>query len=116
MPMDRALIAPLGFLALLVLMALRVPIGIAMGVVGVAGFAMISGTWPGLRLLMNSPLRTASDYTLSVVPMFVLMGVFASAGGMSRELFRAANAWVGHFRGGLAIATVLACGGWKSVV
>jgi tripartite ATP-independent transporter DctM subunit len=113
--MDKALIAPLGFLALFVLMALRVPIGIAMGVVGVVGFASISGVTPGLRLLMNSPLRTASDYTLSVVPMFVLMGVFASAGGMSRELFRAANAWVGHFRGGLAIATILACGGFAAI-
>jgi tripartite ATP-independent transporter DctM subunit len=113
--MSDTLIAVAGFAGLFVLIALRVPIGFAMGIAGVAGFAAVNGLKPGLNLLMNSPLRTASDYTLSVIPMFVLMGVFASASGMSRELFRANRAWFGHMRGGTAISTILACGGFAAI-
>ncbi|WP_187969043.1 TRAP transporter large permease [Aquibium microcysteis] len=113
--MTDTLIAIGGFVGLFVLIILRVPIGFAMGIAGVAGFAAVSGWKPGLNLLMNSPLRTASDYTLSVIPMFVLMGVFASASGMSRELFRANRAWFGHLRGGTAISTILACGGFAAI-
>lgn len=113
--MSHSLIASLGFVALFVLMILRVPVGIAMGIVGVGGFAAINGFWPGMSLLMNSPLSTATDYTLSVIPMFVLMGVLASAGGMSRELFDACRIWVGHRRGGMAIGTILACGGFSAI-
>src|SRR5690606_5297890 len=97
------------------LMALRVPIGVAMGIVGVGGFAAVNGLGPGLSLLMSSPLSTATDYTLSVIPMFILMGVFASAGGMSRELFEACQAWVGHHRGGIAVGTMLACAGFSAI-
>lgn len=103
------------FTVLFMLMALRVPIGIAMGIVGVGGYASIMGFWPGMNLLMASPMSTAADYTLSVIPMFVLMGVFASAGGMSRELFDACRSWVGHRRGGMAISTILACGGFSAI-
>src|SRR3990172_7515303 len=110
--MDQSFIAALGFVLMFVLMALRVPIGVAMGLVGVGGYALLAGWGPGLKLLMHSPLRTVTDYNFSVVPMFVLMGVFASVGGMSRELFRASNAWVGHYRGGLGMATIFACGGF----
>ena len=113
--MDKSLIAGLGFILMFVLMALRVPIGVAMGLVGVGGYALLTDWGPGLRLLMHSPLRTVTDYNFSVVPMFVLMGVFASVGGMSRELFRASNAWVGHYRGGLAMATIFACGGFAAI-
>jgi len=112
---DRTLIAIGGFVLLFVLMVLRVPIGIAMGIVGVGGFGLMNGWGPGLKLLMHSPLRTVTDYNFSVVPMFVLMGAFASAGGMSRELFRASNAWFGHLRGGLGLATVFACGGFAAI-
>ncbi len=113
--MSDTVIAVGGFVGLFVLIALRVPIGFAMGIAGVVGFAATSGWKPGLNLLMNSPLRTASDYTLSVIPMFILMGVFASASGMSRELFRANRAWFGHRRGGTAISTILACGGFAAI-
>ncbi|MGX1305411.1 C4-dicarboxylate transporter DctM subunit [Amorphus suaedae] len=113
--MADSTIAVLGFVGLFALIALRVPIGFAMGLAGVAGFAAVNGLSPGLNLLMNSPLRTASDYTLSVIPMFVLMGVFASASGMSRELFRANRAWFGHLKGGTAISTILACGGFAAI-
>ena len=93
--MEKDLVAVGGFVFLFVLMSLRVPIGIAMGIVGVAGFALLTDLTPGLRLLMHSPIRQVTDYNLSVIPMFVLMGVFATGAGMSRELFRASNAWMG---------------------
>jgi len=113
--MDRDLVALLGFLAMFVLMALRVPIGVAMGIVGVLGFAAIAGWGPGLNLLANVPLSVLTDYNLSIIPMFILMGAFATQAGMSKELFRAGNAWVGHRTGGLALATILACGGFAAI-
>ena len=113
--MEKDLVAVGGFVFLFVLMSLRVPIGIAMGIVGVAGFALLTDLTPCLRLLMHSPIRQVTDYNLSVIPMFVLMGVFATGAGMSRELFRASNAWMGHLRGGLALATIFACGGFAAI-
>ena len=113
--MDRDLVALLGFVAMFVLMALRVPIGVAMGIVGVLGFAAIAGWGPGLNLLANVPLSVLTDYNLSIIPMFILMGAFATQAGMSKELFRAGNAWVGHRTGGLALATILACGGFAAI-
>lgn len=108
-------IAILGFVAMFGLMALRVPIGIAMGLVGVFGFAAIRGITPAMNLLTTSPVRTVTDYNLSLVPFFVLMGVFATNSGISRELFRAGNAWLGQFRGGLSLSTVAACAGFASI-
>lgn len=104
-----------GFVAMFVLMALRVPIGIAMGLVGVFGFGAIRGINPALNLLTTSPVRTITDFNLSLVPFFVLMGVFATNSGISRELFKAGNAWLGHLRGGLSLATVAACAGFASI-
>lgn len=113
--MDPATISILGFAALFTLMILRVPIGIAMGIVGVTGFASVVSWQAGLNLLVNAPYRMMSDYALSVVPMFILMGVFAGAGGLSRELFEASQKWLGHVRGGLATATVAASGGFAAI-
>ncbi len=113
--MDKDLLAILGFVAMFVLMALRVPIGIAMGAVGVAGYAMVSGIGPAMRQISTTTFSTIIDFNFSVIPMFVLMGAFASAGGMSRELFRAGNAWLGHLRGGTALATIAACGGFAAI-
>ena len=113
--MDRDLLALLGFAGMFVLMALRVPIGVAMGIVGVLGFAAVSGFGPGLNLLANVPLSVLTDYNLSIIPMFILMGAFATQAGMSRELFVAGNAWVGHRSGGLALASILACGGFAAI-
>lgn len=113
--MERELVAALGFVALIVLLILRVPVGVAMGLVGVGGFAIMVNVDAALRLLALSPVRTAMDYNLAMIPLFILMGVFANAAGMSRELFRAANAWLGHFKGGLAIATIASCGGFAAV-
>ncbi len=113
--MDRDLVALLGFVGMFVLMALRVPIGVAMGIAGVAGFAALTSTSTALNLLSNVPLSVLTDYNLSVIPMFVLMGAFASHSGMSGELFVAGRAWLGHRRGGLALATVAACGGFSAI-
>ncbi|MBZ8132140.1 TRAP transporter large permease [Afifella sp. IM 167] len=104
-----------GFVGLFALMAMRVPIGVAMGLVGIAGFAAIVGWRPALAQLATSPIRTVTDYNLSLIPFFVLMGVLATNAGMSRELFRAGHAWFGRFRGGLALSTISACAGFAAI-
>jgi C4-dicarboxylate transporter DctM subunit len=106
-------IAGIGLLLLLFL--LRFPVAFAMALVGFAGFAYLSGVAPALGLLAQDIFETFSSYPLSVIPMFILMGNFAYASGISRRLFNAAYAWVGHFRGGLTIATVLACAGFAAI-
>jgi tripartite ATP-independent transporter DctM subunit len=113
--MSTDLIAIAGFVALFALMLLRVPVGMAMGLVGVVGYSMIAGTGPALKLIGQTSMRTVTDYTFGVIPMFMLMGAFVSVSGVSKELFRAANAMVGHLRGGLGVATVLACGGFAAI-
>jgi C4-dicarboxylate transporter, DctM subunit len=113
--MTQEAIAVLGFVALFALMLLRVPIGIAMGVVGVLGFASLTALYPAMNLLAQSPIRVSTDWDLAVVPMFILMGSFATASGMSRELFHVSNVWLGHRRGGLAMATITACAGFSAI-
>ncbi|NDC61033.1 MAG: TRAP transporter permease [Betaproteobacteria bacterium] len=104
-----------GFVALFTLMLLRVPVGMAMGLVGVCGYSYIAGSGPALKLIGQTSMRTVTDYTFGVIPMFMLMGALVSVSGVSRELFRAANALIGHWRGGLGVATVLACGGFAAI-
>ena len=108
-------VAVIGFVALFALMLLRVPVGMAMGLVGVCGYSYIAGSGPALKLIGQTSMRTVTDYTFGVIPMFMLMGAFVSVSGVSRELFRAANAFIGHLRGGLGVATVLACGGFAAI-
>jgi C4-dicarboxylate transporter DctM subunit len=109
------LVAVLGFVALFALMLLRVPVGMAMGLVGVSGFAYLVNGDAALKIIGHTSMRTVTDYTFGVIPMFLLMGAFVSNSGMSRELFRAANSFVGHFRGGLGIATIAACAGFAAI-
>lgn len=104
-----------GFVILFVLLLLRVPIGVALGLVGIGGFASIRGIDPALNLLATAPVRTVTDFNLTLVPFFILMGILATNSGMSREMFRAANSWFGQFRGGLALSTVAACGGFSAI-
>ena len=113
--MDKNLVALVGFVLMFALLMLRVPIGIAMGIAGVLGFGLLSGFAPALNLLANVPLSVLTDYNLSVIPMFILMGAFCSTAGMSRELFDAGLAWVGHRRGGLALASIGACAGFAAI-
>jgi tripartite ATP-independent transporter DctM subunit len=96
-------------------MLLRVPVGMAMGLVGITGFSYLVGGAPALKLVGQTSMRTVTDYTFGVIPMFLLMGAFVTSSGMSRELFRTANNFVGHLRGGLGIATVAACGGFAAI-
>jgi tripartite ATP-independent transporter DctM subunit len=113
--MSADAVAVTGFVVLFALMLLRVPVGMAMGLVGVSGFAYIVGGTAALKNVGLTSMRTVTDYTFGVIPMFLLMGAFVSNSGMSRELFRAANAFVGHFRGGLGIATIAACAGFAAI-
>ncbi len=92
----------LGFM--LGLLALRVPIGIARLATGMAGYVTLAGWDPLLSYLKTAAYGRYSVYDLSVVPLFLLMGNFASRGGISRALFAAAEAFVGHYRGGVAMA------------
>lgn len=101
---------------LLVLIFLRMPIGLAMFLVGVAGTTLVTGTFaPVLGQLKSQVYSTFSNYSLSIVPLFLLMGQFATRGGMSRALFKAAETMVGHRRGGVAMAAVAACGGFGAI-
>ena len=104
--MSADAVAILGFVSLFALMLLRVPVGMAMGLVGVSGYAYLTGGGPALKLIGQTSMRTVTDYQFGVIPMFLLMGAFVSNSGVSRELFRAANTVVGHWRGGLGLATV----------
>jgi len=113
--MSTDAVAIIGFAALFAMMLLRVPIGMAMGLVGVTGFGYVVGGYPALKMVGQTSMRTVTDYTFGVIPMFLLMGAFVSNSGMSRELFRAANSFLGHLRGGLGIATIAACGGFAAI-
>jgi tripartite ATP-independent transporter DctM subunit len=113
--MSGATIGIIGFVALLLLLALRMPIGIAMMLVGIIGIAAINSTDAALKILGEFPYAYSSVYTLSVIPLFVLMGNFASSSGLARDFYAAAYAWIGHRRGGLASATVLACAGFAAL-
>jgi C4-dicarboxylate transporter DctM subunit len=101
--------AVLGFVAMLLLIAARMPVGLSMLVVGSAGYAYLSGWGPFLAYMKTNPYYQFANYTLSVIPLFILMGAFAERSGLSTALFKAASAFIGHLRGGLAMAVIAAC-------
>ena len=103
----------LGLTAMMVLCCLRIPISFAMAIVGFVGYAyMRDWNWMvACATVQTKMYETGRNYTLSVVPLFILMGNFVTRAGMSQELFRAAYAFIGHLRGGLAMATVWASAG-----
>ena len=102
---------------MLVLAFLRLPIALSMGLVGIVGYAyMRDWSWTAAFATAQTKIyETGRNYTLSVIPLFILMGNFVTRAGMSKELYRAGYTLVGHFRGGLATATVLACGGFGAI-
>jgi tripartite ATP-independent transporter DctM subunit len=105
----------LGFGAVFALAALRVPLAFAMGLVGVVGLGLLRG-WPASFASASQVVfETGFAYTLSVVPLFILMGNFVARAGLAHELFRAAYSFVGHVRGGLAHATIIACAGFGAI-
>ncbi|MEO9778923.1 MAG: TRAP transporter large permease [Sedimentitalea sp.] len=104
------------FPALMVLIFLRVPIGLAMFIVGLVGLVIVTdGTNVPFSRLKNETYTTFSSYSLSIVPMFLLMGHFATLGGMSSALFRAAEGFLGHRKGGVAMASIGACAGFGAI-
>lgn len=113
--MDTNLVIGIGFGLMLLLCALRVPIGLAMGAAGMVGFGLLTGFAPAFKLVSHSVITTFSDYTMGLIPLFVLMGAVVVASGISANMFRTAQAWFGGFRGGLATATIAACGGFAAI-
>ncbi len=105
----------LGFVAIFALALLRVPLAFAMGIVGIAGIGLTRGWLPALASTAQVVHETGFAYTLSVIPLFILMGNFVARAGLAHELFAAAYAFIGHFRGGLAHATVAACAGFGAI-
>ncbi|PIE25081.1 MAG: C4-dicarboxylate ABC transporter permease [Neptuniibacter caesariensis] len=118
--------ALIGFaILLLIIVVARVPIAFAMGLVGFFGFAYLQGLgfdnfmdfrWNGaLSMASKRVVDTAQEYSLSVIPLFILMGNLVTKSGLSQELYRASNAFLGHKKGGLSMATVVACGGFSAI-
>jgi C4-dicarboxylate transporter DctM subunit len=107
--------ALIGFAAVFALALLRVPLAFAMGLVGFVGLGLLRGWSPTMANAAQVVYDTGFAYTLSVVPLFILMGNFVARAGLAHELFRAAYAFVGHVRGGLAHATVIACAGFGAI-
>lgn len=114
--MSGAVLALTGFVVALGAMFLRMPIGAAMLLTGICGTWIVTGSMvPAISALKTLTYDTFSSHSLSIVPLFLLMGQFATRSGLSESLFRAAADWVGHRRGGLAMAAVGACAGFGSV-
>jgi len=105
----------LGIVLLLILFLLRMPVSFAMAFVGFVGFAYLCGPGPAMSLLAQDIYHTFSSYPLSVIPMFILMGTFAFASGISQRLYKTTYTWVGQLRGGLTMATVFACAGFGAI-
>ncbi len=113
--MSPELVGLLGIAALLVLLAIRVPVAIAMFIVGLAGIAVLRNPQVALTFLANDSFALAASADLLVIPLFILMGNVAAEAGLSRKLYDAAYAWIGHWRGGLAAATVVGSGGFAAL-
>nr|WP_274608777.1 TRAP transporter large permease [Vannielia litorea] len=105
----------MGFAGLFMLMFLRIPIGIAMGITGFVGFGVISGFGPAITLFGTEPAQVLSNANLAVIPLFLLMGSLATVSGLSDDIYRLIYALVGHWPGGLACATVGGCAGFGAV-
>ncbi len=107
--MSGLTLAFVGFGAMLLLIALRMPIGLSMLVVGALGFVYQSSWWAFFSYMKTNTYHQFANYTLSVIPLFILMGALAERSGLSTALFRAAEAFAGRMRGGLAMAVIWAC-------
>jgi len=104
------------FPVLLVMIFMRIPIGLSMLIAGFVGSYLLGDSWlPILSKLKNETYSTFSSYSLTIVPLFLLMGQFAKLGGMSQALFKAAETWMGHKKGGVAMAAIGACAGFGAI-
>jgi len=113
--MDPILLAIIGICGMFLLISLHVPIGIAMGIAGLAGVWAMLGAGPAASLFTTAPTQVLTTRELGAIPMFLLMGSFSAAAGLSSDLYRLFNVLVGHYRGGLAMATIAGCGGFGAV-
>jgi C4-dicarboxylate transporter DctM subunit len=113
--MSPVTVGIVGIGLLIVLFLIRFPVAFAMALVGVVGFAYLAGPGPALSILSQDIFEQFSSYPLTVIPMFILMGTFAFASGISKRLYQTAYTWVGQFRGGLTMATVFACAGFGAI-
>ncbi len=113
--MSALTIGALSLPLLLALISLRLPIGVAMFTVGALGYVVVSGLYPLLNYLKTGPYFVFQNYSLSVIPLFILMGQFASHAGISQALFRAAHIALGHRRGGLAMASIAGCAAFGAI-
>ena len=113
--MNNLELGALLFALMMGLIVARMPIAISMFVSGALGFGMLAGWQPLLSLMVDAPYSRVANHELTVIPMFVLMGQFAANGSISTALYTAARAWVGHFRGGLAMATIGGCAAFGAI-
>lgn len=113
--MSTLLIGVIGFAAMVLLLALRIPIAVSMLTVGLVGYVTIAGPTALMSYLKTETYWRFSTDDLSVIPLFLLMGQFAAKAGISEALFRAANVWLGHHRGGVAMAAIGGCAGFASI-
>ena len=115
MPTEPVSLAALGLAATFALILLHVPVGVAMGLAGIAGFGLLVGWEPAFAMIASETSNAFSSLELATIPLFILMGSFASAAGLSEDLYRLAYALIGHRRGGLASATIIGCAGFGAV-
>ena len=113
--MSPEMIGIIGIVIMFLLLALRMYIGIAMAIVGFLGMWYLIGFDAAMGVLGITPLTEGSSYTLSVIPLFVLMGQFAFVSGISTDIYKTVYTWMGHLKGGLAMATILACAGFAAI-
>jgi len=113
--MSVELIGVIGIFALFFLLAIRMPVGLALLSVGATGIWFVDGSRAAWATMISETFTSTTSYTLTVIPLFVLMGNIAGKAGYSQKLYDCAHAWVGHFRGGLASSTVIGCAGFSAV-
>jgi tripartite ATP-independent transporter DctM subunit len=113
--MSGSALAIAGFAVMLLLIAARMHIGLAMLIVGMVGYIHLNGFLPFIAYMKTNTYQQFANYTLSVIPLFIMMGAFAERSGLSTALFRAASAFLGHLRGGLAMACIAACAGFGAI-
>lgn len=114
--MRSEFIGLLGVIIMIVLLFARMRIGLVMALVGFGGLVLISGIDMAFDIIGTVPYKCLSSYTMSAIPMFLFMAIIISNTGIGTNMFNTANKWIGQFRGGLAMATVLACGGLAAVM
>ena len=113
--MSPELIGLLGVIVLLIFIMFKVPIGFSMLLVGVIGYGVVIGPTAALAKMGTDLFNNTHNYSLSVIPMFTLMGMFIGSAGLGKDMFKAFNAWFGHIRGGLAIAAIITCAAFAAV-